>query len=272
MLQRVHHPGAQRPDLAGDPALALHRARGRSSPSTSATAPPTATCSGCCCTTRATPSRSPPTWPSGPRSSSRAAMPTCAWRRATSCAARRTRRRRRSSPSTSMSSTSTSSSSAADRRHRAPARALYAGADRAGGQRPNLQDQPGRFAAELHERFASPLYAFAFVLIVLAFMRRAQSTRRAASGRHRRLLRRRALPPPRHRRHQFGGDAPAAAPLLYAVPAIAAGLAAVATSGTCIRGGPRGLRVRRAASPGGSARAWPLVAAAAAPYAGRIGA
>ena len=36
----------------------------------------------------------------------------------------------------------------------------------------------GQFRAELHERFASPLYPFAFVLIVMAFVGRAQSTRK----------------------------------------------------------------------------------------------
>jgi lipopolysaccharide export system permease protein len=36
---------------------------------------------------------------------------------------------------------------------------------------------PGSFASELHERLASPLYAFAFVLIVLALMGQAQTTR-----------------------------------------------------------------------------------------------
>jgi lipopolysaccharide export system permease protein len=37
--------------------------------------------------------------------------------------------------------------------------------------------QPGQFRAELHERFASPLYPFAFVLIALAFVGQPQSTR-----------------------------------------------------------------------------------------------
>jgi lipopolysaccharide export system permease protein len=37
----------------------------------------------------------------------------------------------------------------------------------------------GQFRAELHERFANPLYPFAFVLIVMAFVGRAQSTRRS---------------------------------------------------------------------------------------------
>lgn len=36
---------------------------------------------------------------------------------------------------------------------------------------------PGGYVSELHERFASPLYAFAFVLLVLAFMGQAQTTR-----------------------------------------------------------------------------------------------
>jgi lipopolysaccharide export system permease protein len=35
----------------------------------------------------------------------------------------------------------------------------------------------GQFRAELHERFSNPLYPFAFVLIVMAFVGRAQSTR-----------------------------------------------------------------------------------------------
>jgi len=41
----------------------------------------------------------------------------------------------------------------------------------------DFKRQPGHFRAELHERFASPLYPFAFVLIALAFVGRAQSTR-----------------------------------------------------------------------------------------------
>jgi len=36
---------------------------------------------------------------------------------------------------------------------------------------------PGKFRAELHERFSSPLYPFAFVLIALASVGQAQSTR-----------------------------------------------------------------------------------------------
>lgn len=37
--------------------------------------------------------------------------------------------------------------------------------------------QPGQFRAELHERFSNPLYPFAFVLIALASVGQAQSTR-----------------------------------------------------------------------------------------------
>ena len=61
---------------------------------------------------------------------------------------------------------------------RAPARALYARAADARSQRPDrTRSIPGSFTSELHERFASPLYAFAFVLVVLAFMGQAQTTR-----------------------------------------------------------------------------------------------
>jgi lipopolysaccharide export system permease protein len=94
---------------------------------------------------------------------------------------------------------------------------------------PIYKMNPGSYAAELHERFASPLYAFAFVLVVLACMGQAQTTRTsrmqavivafavAVLGRilgitcaNMVVLR------------------PAAAPLLYAVPAGAAVLAAMA--------------------------------------------
>src|SRR5262249_19538222 len=36
---------------------------------------------------------------------------------------------------------------------------------------------PGSFTSELHERLVSPLYTWAFVLLVLAFMGQAQTTR-----------------------------------------------------------------------------------------------
>jgi len=42
---------------------------------------------------------------------------------------------------------------------------------------PVFKLSPGSFTSELHERLASPLYAFAFVLIVLALMGQAQTTR-----------------------------------------------------------------------------------------------
>jgi lipopolysaccharide export system permease protein len=42
---------------------------------------------------------------------------------------------------------------------------------------PVFKISPGSFTSELHERLASPLYAFTFVLIVLALMGQAQTTR-----------------------------------------------------------------------------------------------
>lgn len=42
---------------------------------------------------------------------------------------------------------------------------------------PDYKRQPGHFRAELHERFANPLYPLAFVVIALAFVGQAQSTR-----------------------------------------------------------------------------------------------
>jgi lipopolysaccharide export system permease protein len=42
---------------------------------------------------------------------------------------------------------------------------------------PVYKTSPGSYASELHERLASPLYACAFVLVVLAFMGQAQTTR-----------------------------------------------------------------------------------------------
>lgn len=40
-----------------------------------------------------------------------------------------------------------------------------------------VRNQPGQLRAELHERFSSPLYPFAFVLIAIAFVGQAQTTR-----------------------------------------------------------------------------------------------
>lgn len=42
---------------------------------------------------------------------------------------------------------------------------------------PIYRGNPGSYASELHERFASPLYTFTFVLLVVAFMGQAQTTR-----------------------------------------------------------------------------------------------
>jgi lipopolysaccharide export system permease protein len=42
---------------------------------------------------------------------------------------------------------------------------------------PLRKNNPGRAASDLHERFSSPLYAFAFIFIVLAFAGSVQSTR-----------------------------------------------------------------------------------------------
>jgi lipopolysaccharide export system permease protein len=42
---------------------------------------------------------------------------------------------------------------------------------------PAYKTNPGSFVSELHERFASPIYAFTFVVVVLAFMGQARTTR-----------------------------------------------------------------------------------------------
>lgn len=42
---------------------------------------------------------------------------------------------------------------------------------------PDFKRQPGHFRAELHERFASPLYPLAFIMLALAFVGQAQSNR-----------------------------------------------------------------------------------------------
>ncbi len=44
---------------------------------------------------------------------------------------------------------------------------------------PVFKRTPGQFTAELHERFANPLYPFAFVLLALAFAGHAESTRQS---------------------------------------------------------------------------------------------
>jgi lipopolysaccharide export system permease protein len=89
---------------------------------------------------------------------------------------------------------------------------------------------PGRVASDLHERFSSPLYAFAFVFIVLAFAGSAQTTRQ---NRAKNLI------------AAFGAGAlcrmlgiaanntvvirPGSAFLLYAIPVAAGLIAALAT-------------------------------------------
>ncbi len=42
---------------------------------------------------------------------------------------------------------------------------------------PDFKRQPGHFRAEFHERLANPFYALAFVMLAVAFIGRAQSTR-----------------------------------------------------------------------------------------------
>jgi lipopolysaccharide export system permease protein len=44
---------------------------------------------------------------------------------------------------------------------------------------PIFKQNPGSLTSELHERFASPLYSFAFVLLVMASMGQAQTTRQS---------------------------------------------------------------------------------------------
>jgi lipopolysaccharide export system permease protein len=95
---------------------------------------------------------------------------------------------------------------------------------------PVYKASPGSYTSELHERFASPLYTFAFVLLVLAFMGQAQTTRTSrtqalifafAVAVFYRVLGITAA--------NFVVSRPATAPLLYAVPACAAVSAAIMT-------------------------------------------
>jgi lipopolysaccharide export system permease protein len=95
---------------------------------------------------------------------------------------------------------------------------------------PVYKINPGSYASELHERLASPLYAFAFVLLVLAFMGQAQTTR---TSRTQALISAFAVAV----FYRVVGIAaanyvvvrPATAPLLYAAPACAAVSAAIMT-------------------------------------------
>jgi len=94
---------------------------------------------------------------------------------------------------------------------------------------PIYKTNPGSYAAELHERLASPLYAFAFVLLVVAFMGQAQTTR---TSRTQAVIAAFAVAVLSRILGITCANMvvvrPAAAPLLYAVPAAAALLAAVA--------------------------------------------
>ena len=49
------------------------------------------------------------------------------------------------------------------------------------GDSPSFKSEPGKFRAELHERFSNPLYPIGFVLIALVTVGRAQSTRQNRS-------------------------------------------------------------------------------------------
>jgi lipopolysaccharide export system permease protein len=94
---------------------------------------------------------------------------------------------------------------------------------------PVFKTSPGSFASELHERFASPLYTFAFVVLVLAFMGQAQTTR---TNRTRALISAFVV----SALIRIAGITvtnsavmrPAAAPLLYALPICATILGAIA--------------------------------------------
>ena len=93
---------------------------------------------------------------------------------------------------------------------------------------PVFKTSPGSYASELHERFASPLYTFAFVLMVLAFMGQAQTTRTSRTQAVVCAFAFAAF-------YRVVGITaancvvvhPAAVPLLYAVPACAAVSAAI---------------------------------------------
>jgi lipopolysaccharide export system permease protein len=94
---------------------------------------------------------------------------------------------------------------------------------------PVYKASPGSFASELHERFASPIYAFTFVLLVLAFMGQARTTR---SSRMQAVVIAFAVAV----LARIAGivcanmvvGRPAMAPVLYAVPTLAALAAAIA--------------------------------------------
>ena len=136
---------------------------------------------------------------------------------------------------------------------------------------PIYKMNPGSYAAELHERFASPLYAFAFVLLVFAFMGQAQTTR---TSRMQAVIAAFAVAVLSRILGITCANVvvvrPAAAPLLYAVPAAAAVLAAhgdpvAHVPAAALAGCARGTRHARAGGHGPRR----LVAAAARPGAVR---
>jgi lipopolysaccharide export system permease protein len=95
---------------------------------------------------------------------------------------------------------------------------------------PVFKISPGSYTSELHERLASPLYTFAFMLLVLAFMGQAQTTRTSRMQAviaafvvavFYRVVGITAA--------NFVVVRPSAAPLLYAAPACAAVTAAIMT-------------------------------------------
>jgi lipopolysaccharide export system permease protein len=114
------------------------------------------------------------------------------------------------------------------------------------------KQSPGRFRAELHERFASPLYPIAFTLIALAIVGQAESTRQRRGQRV-------ALGFTAAAAIRLAGLAtnnvvaldPAVVPLLYAIPlgGIAAAIVLIGR-GTRLRGGtPWTERLLDAAAP-----------------------
>ena len=94
--------------------------------------------------------------------------PTCGWTRAISCAASRTRSRRRSSPSIATWWTLNQLEQRTDQTSIMRPRQRYTPELLTPDPNdPIYKPNPGSYAAELHERLASPLYAFAFVLLVV---------------------------------------------------------------------------------------------------------
>jgi lipopolysaccharide export system permease protein len=93
-----------------------------------------------------------------------------------------------------------------------------------------FQSSPGRLTSELHDRFANPFYAPAFILLVLAFMGHAQTTR---TNRMQAVVAAFSIATICRILGIGAANAavvrPAASPLLYAVPLGAGLLAAVAT-------------------------------------------